>query len=48
MFNAFNHPQWSGVSTWDDRGTNPEGTTFGRITSGRNGRHVQFALKFTF
>ena len=47
MFNAFNHPQWSSVNTTNDTGTNPD-TRFGWVTGGRNGRHIQFALKFTF
>jgi hypothetical protein len=47
MFNAFNHPQWSNVETWNDTGTNPL-STFGRITGGRPARLIQFALKFIF
>lgn len=53
MFNAFNHPQWSTFANTDwggvvnDTGTNPL-STFGRISGGRPGRHVQFALKFVF
>lgn len=47
MFNAFNHPQWFSVNTWNDTGINNL-STFGRINGGRAGRHIQFALKFTF
>lgn len=47
MFNAFNHAQWSSVNTWNDTGTNPL-STFGRISGGRAGRRIQFALKFVF
>lgn len=47
MFNAFNHAQWSSINTTNDTGTNPD-TRFGWITEGRNGRRIQFALKFIF
>ncbi len=39
-FNAFNHPQWLGVST------NISAPTFGVVTSARDGRIVQLGAKF--
>jgi hypothetical protein len=39
MFNGFNHPQWSSVTTWNDMGINPL-STFGRIGGGRPGRRA--------
>lgn len=46
-FNTFNHTQWSGINTFDDRLSNPA-STFGWVTGARNGRHMQLALKFVF
>jgi hypothetical protein len=46
-FNVFNHTQWSGINTYDDRAVNPE-SQFGYVTGARNGRHMQLALKFVF
>jgi hypothetical protein len=46
-FNTFNHTQWSGINTYDDRQVNPE-SQFGYVTGARNGRHMQLALKFVF
>jgi hypothetical protein len=46
-FNTFNHTQWAGVNTYDDRAVNPA-SQFGYVTAARNGRHMQIALKFVF
>jgi hypothetical protein len=46
-FNAFNHPQWSGVDTVDDTPTNPQ-STFGHITGSRPPRLLQLSMKFSF
>ena len=46
-FNVFNHAQWSGINTFDDRQVNPE-SQFGYVTGARAGRHMQIALKFVF
>lgn len=46
-FNAFNHPQWSSVDTYDDTGTNNL-SQFGRVTGGRPGRNMQMELEFKF
>lgn len=42
-FNSFNHPNWNAPST-DARNT----TTFGRVTSARTMRELQFGLKYVF
>jgi hypothetical protein len=46
-FNTFNHTQWSGINTTDDREVNSS-SQFGYVTGARPGRHVQLALKFLF
>jgi hypothetical protein len=47
MFNMFNHPQWSSIGLTDNLATSAT-STFGRVTGGRAGRRVQFAMKFIF
>lgn len=46
-FNAFNHPQWSSIDTYDDRQVNAQ-SEFGWITGGRPGRSMQLNLRFVF
>ena len=46
-FNAFNHTQWSGFNTYDDRLVNPQ-SQFGFINGARNGRHMQLNMRFVF
>lgn len=46
-FNTFNHTQWSTINAYDDRAVN-SASQFGYVTGGRNGRNMQFALKFIF
>ena len=41
-FNAFNHPNWNAPST------DARATTFGKITSARTMRELQFGLKYVF
>jgi hypothetical protein len=43
MFNAFNHVNFNGFNT-----DLSAGTSFGRLTSTRGPREIQFGLKFTF
>jgi hypothetical protein len=43
VFNAFNHPNWNEPST-DARNS----ATFGKITSARTMRELQFGLKYVF
>lgn len=45
MLNAFNHVQWSGVDT---EFSDEDGNTFGWITGARDGRFIQFLLRFQF
>jgi hypothetical protein len=45
MLNAFNHVQWNDVDTdFSDE----DGNTFGWITGARDGRFIQFLLRFQF
>ena len=46
-FNAFNHPQWSGINTLDDTLTNSQ-STFGFVNGSRAPRLVQLAARFDF
>jgi hypothetical protein len=46
-FNAFNHTQWSGFNTYDDRLVNPQ-SQFGFINGARPGRHMQLNMRFVF
>jgi hypothetical protein len=49
-YNAFNHPQFSGVGTtaqWDQSGAQVN-TTFGKITSARDPRILQVAIRVRF
>jgi hypothetical protein len=46
-FNVFNHTQWSGFDTYDDRLTN-SASQFGYINGARNGRHMQLNMRFVF
>jgi hypothetical protein len=46
-FNVFNHTQWSGINTWDDRQVNDQ-SEFGWVTGARPARRLQLNLKFVF
>ncbi|HUO17180.1 MAG TPA: TonB-dependent receptor [Verrucomicrobiae bacterium] len=46
-FNVFNHTQWSGFNTYDDRLTN-SASQFGYINGARAGRHMQLNMRFVF
>ena len=45
MYNAFNHPQWSGLNTTY---SDVRGNTFGRVTGARDGRVVSLSLRIGF
>ena len=50
LYNAFNHTQFAGVNTgarFDNQG-NQVNALLGQITSARDARKMQFALRFTF
>jgi hypothetical protein len=47
FFNAFNHPQWTSVSTIYPVDPNT-GIPFGQIEGGREGRIIQFGFKLSF
>ena len=42
FFNAFNHPLFNTPNM------NVDSANFGRITSARNARHIQFGLRYQF
>jgi len=46
-FNVFNHTQWAGINTWDDRQVNDQ-STFGWVTGARPARRLQLNLKLIF
>ena len=46
-FNVFNHTQWSGVNTWDDRLNNPQ-SEFGWVNGARQPRRLQLNMRFVF
>jgi hypothetical protein len=50
FYNAFNHPQWSGVNTAAkfDNNLNQINTLFGQVTSSRGPRVIQLALRVAF
>jgi hypothetical protein len=56
MFNAFNHANFNGIDTGlslnnvagDQNFGKPLNSNFGRITSTRGPREIQFGLKFAF
>jgi hypothetical protein len=50
FYNAFNHPQWSGVNTAAkfDNNLNQTNSLFGQVTSSRGPRVIQLALRFSF
>ena len=50
MYNAFNHTQWDGVDTsarFDAAGVQND-ANFGRVTSARQERRMQAAIRFNF
>jgi hypothetical protein len=50
FYNAFNHPQWSGVNAAAkfDNNLNQINTLFGQVTSSRGPRVIQLALRVSF